>query len=208
MSIVQIPINNNQIVGFYNCNPVTFSNLENCSEESFFNKDNFYEKLRFNTYLNKNYIKANNKICPICLNSLNNISESKIIITNCNHIFCNNCIIKHKENSNKCPLCNKEKFNYKKFKKEIKPTIGIKITTIVIDENKWYNKEDEIKITPLIAYKILYKYFLNKAWSIYKDMNITKKIAFLDYSKKRLPINLKNWNIELWNLIINKECVN
>ena len=181
---VQIPINNNQIVGFYNSNPITFSNLENCSQESFyFDKNNFYQNLRFNTYLNKNYLKENNKICPICLNSLNNINESKIIITNCNHIFCNSCINKHMENSNKCPLCNKEKFNYKKFMNDIKSTKTIEITTIIIDKNKWYNKEYEIKINTITAYQILYKYFIKKAWSIYKNMNVTKKIALLDYSK-------------------------
>jgi hypothetical protein len=205
-NIVQIPTDNNQIIGFYNGNPIIFRNLESCSEESFYNKDNFYEKMKFNTYLNKNYIKQNNKVCPICLDSLNTIKKSNIIITNCNHIFCNNCI--KKLNSNKCPMCNKENFNYKKFKKEIKPTIGIQITTIVMNDNIWYNKDDEIKITPSIAYNILYKYFIKKAWNTFKEMNIDKKRAFLYYNKKNLPQKLLKWNVDLWDYIIEKEYIN
>jgi hypothetical protein len=211
---VSIPINNEQIVGYNDGNPIIFSYLEDCSSESFYSSTKtFYENIKFNTYLNKKNIKQNIKICAICLEELNNIDETKLIITDCNHIFCKNCIQTHIKKSNKCPICNKENFTYKIFEKEIKPTKSIEITTLFINNNKWYNKNDEIKITPSKAYNILYQYFKKKAWNkfyknkIYKNEKITEKRAFLHYNQKCLPQTLKDWNSELWNIIIDKECI-
>ena len=43
--------------------------------------------------------------CPICLS---NISKSNLFITDCAHIFCNNCIIRHIIIcSESCPMCRK-----------------------------------------------------------------------------------------------------
>ena len=40
--------------------------------------------------------------CSICLD---NIELNKLTITNCNHVFCKDCLLKNMHISNKCPLC-------------------------------------------------------------------------------------------------------
>lgn len=55
--------------------------------------------------------------CPICLTQ---IKEEKINILSCGHQICEDCIEKFIEFNNKCPICNKQFFNYtsKKDNKE------------------------------------------------------------------------------------------
>lgn len=204
---VQIPINSRQIAGYYNGNPVFFNNINNCSDECFIKKENFYDNLKFNIYKNKNFNKEKNKICPICLNNLNQFKETDLIITNCNHIFCNSCFQNYyKINSKICAICRKENFNYKIFEKELKPTNGIEISTFIISsDNTWYNLDNQIKITKVEAFKILLNYFESKAWNIFKELNLEKKKAFLYYNQKCIPQTIDNWNVNLWNLIINRE---
>ena len=65
--------------------------------------------------------------CTICMKE--DIIDEDIYTTDCNHIFCKNCIQTHIKKSNKCPICNKENFTYKKskeFKQIIKKTSYIR----------------------------------------------------------------------------------
>ena len=43
--------------------------------------------------------------CPICYET---IQDKNVIITNCNHTFCSNCILRLNRTSNSCPLCRAE----------------------------------------------------------------------------------------------------
>ena len=45
--------------------------------------------------------------CPVCYEDLY-ISDKKILILNCGHLLCNNCIL----NLNICPLCRSEIYNF------------------------------------------------------------------------------------------------
>ena len=45
---------------------------------------------------------SSNQKCPICYETIKN---KNIIVTNCNHTFCSNCILRLNRSSNSCPLC-------------------------------------------------------------------------------------------------------
>ena len=53
--------------------------------------------------------------CPICLQKKNNN-----VITECNHTFCDECLVRHLIIQPKCPLCRKI-CNYQYITKQIQP---------------------------------------------------------------------------------------
>ena len=59
-----------------------------------------------NRKINYDFIKKKSsaKLCCICFEDLQDI-QNNLSITNCNHYFCTNCLIKTMKYNNKCPLC-------------------------------------------------------------------------------------------------------
>ena len=55
-------------------------------------------------YLNYDKLKEDKLDCPICLDIIN----SEVIVTNCDHRFCYDCLLTHLRNNNKCPMCRTE----------------------------------------------------------------------------------------------------
>jgi hypothetical protein len=54
------------------------------------------------TEVDKSDIEKDSK-CSICLENFEHIES--IVKTKCNHLFCNQCIMKWFQENNKCPLC-------------------------------------------------------------------------------------------------------
>lgn len=60
----------------------------------------------FNKFLSKNEFKnAHGDITRQCSICLDTIELNKLTITDCNHVFCKDCLLKNMHISNKCPLC-------------------------------------------------------------------------------------------------------
>ena len=58
----------------------------------------------------KYYIDINNNTCSICLSSIIN----PIKLKNCNHVFCNHCILEWITKDRSCPNCRKCVSNFEK----------------------------------------------------------------------------------------------
>ena len=52
---------------------------------------------------------SSNEKCPICYETIQN---KNYIVTNCNHKFCSNCILRLNRSSNSCPLCRANLTNF------------------------------------------------------------------------------------------------
>ena len=105
--------------------------------------------------------------CPICFK---NVTKTNLFITECAHIFCNNCIIRHIIICNEsCPMCRKEctfehivrQYN-DKFVQELLDRNGImKITQSVLDtglvhlENTRYTMANRFIWDPELIMRII-----------------------------------------------------
>lgn len=58
--------------------------------------------------LNENLISQFIDKCPICIQSF----KKPVILTNCNHLFCKNCIKKWIDSNSICPICRKPNNKY------------------------------------------------------------------------------------------------
>ena len=106
------------------------------------NMDSFYSypgNYIYNKFLTKNEFNTIHKDkirkCSICLDD---IELNKITITNCNHVYCKDCLLKNMYLSNKCPLCRQKiKKNSLSFVSKFKYTNN-KISYIVsrLNNNK------------------------------------------------------------------------
>tara|TARA_B100001758_G_C18301452_1_gene552622 strand:- start:215 stop:1135 length:921 start_codon:yes stop_codon:yes gene_type:complete len=105
-------------------------------------------KLNIFDSLNNEYI--NKEDCPICLESLENLTKT---ITPCGHLFCASCIYKTKKNTNmKCALC-RQSFNSCEIKvfdseieKECVEKLGTKLTYMIQHLDKILIENDENRI--------------------------------------------------------------
>ena len=106
--LLNIEINQelNALLKKYNIDKAKF--IRPYSSEKYYNPDNVVEE-------NKN---IENLICPICLNILKNLIKCNS--TKKSHSFCEKCINKSLENSDKCPLCRQEfEFGINKKKEKL-----------------------------------------------------------------------------------------
>ena len=105
-----------------------------------------------------------NNNCPICLNAL---TSEKINILSCNHIICEDCILKFIEFNNKCPICNKEFYTYisQKDNQEHKLT---KDNLINIDKKrKEFELEENFECITLNDIDKQLKYIKSRADNLY-----------------------------------------
>jgi hypothetical protein len=114
-----------------------------------------YDKLdsiKLNNLLNK--VTKTNTTCPICINNINNIC-----ITECNHIFCIDCILNWLSKKNTCPLCRTE----------------INIEKLLIDIDKNIQKINILieRIKELLKLnKKIVIYTINKKYMLYIKLHI------------------------------------
>lgn len=107
------------------------------------------EKIKLNIFTELDSNKIDQEDCPICMESLQDLTKT---ITPCGHLFCANCItchIRNKKSNIGCPYCRQsfainelEVFGIKKETEEVVNQLGTKLTALInylkdilLDEN-------------------------------------------------------------------------
>ena len=132
--------------------------------------------------VNKTINRIINETCPICYED---IEKKNYIITDCNHIFCNNCLFKSLNKQSCCPICRKEIFNFDKVKN--------------------LEDEDVINLENIIS-NFKKHLILKTIYELKKAINFSLNANNCDcLTKKMLNIVIEQFNcVELNQLLINK----
>ena len=168
---------------------------------------NLYDSIPENIY---NFIKINDdnispkfydKIykqkseCSICLEK---IKKKNLIVTECEHVFCNNCLFQNFKCSDKCPLCRRDINKTKLYKFNIKYSNKLEYIQKNIKNNKkiliisFYNKS----IKTLNNFSNIYNINtinITKTTNVYLTNSITNYNLFLVTTKNLLLVTDFNY---------------
>ena len=108
--------------------------------------------------------------CPICYETIQN---KNFIVTNCNHTFCSNCILRLNRSSNSCPLCRADLTNIPIAENLDNPEENILYT------NQFYRRilqESENSINSLEVSLESYRYIVQNLISMIRMLGIDNQI--------------------------------
>ena len=113
---------------------------------------------------------STNQKCPICYETIKN---KNFIVTNCNHTFCSNCILRLNRSSNSCPLCRADLTNIPIAENINNPEES------VIYSNQFYRRiieESESSITSLEMSNETLRYVIQNLLSMIRTLGIEDRI--------------------------------
>lgn len=113
-------------------------------------------------------------ICSICLSNQTEIA--KALITNCNHVFCSECIVRHISNNKTCPYCRKPIDSLHLFPLSIEECIRFLFSEINEDsqEHVVLSLEDNVFREGMVPYHTL------EFAQVLVYNNITRSVVFLN----------------------------